>query len=115
MFSFLEIFIILQSKVGIAKLLIQLANESFISEKSMSTLEEDTTMDFIDYEIPETTLFDETELRTEIAAMNTCSLEPTYTDILTFSEAFRYYRQCLGSDNNFQWNGIEYTTFFQKK
>jgi len=86
------------------------SNKSFISEKTMSTPAEDTTMDFIDYETPETTLFNEEELRTEISAMNTCKLESIDTDILTFGEAFGYYRQCLGPDSSFQWNGIEYTT-----
>ena len=72
-------------------------------------------MDFIDYETPETTLFDEAELHTEISAMNTCTLELTDSDALTFSEAFGYYRQCLGSDSSFQWNGIEYSTLFSEE
>jgi hypothetical protein len=91
------------------------SNESFISEKNIPTPVEDTTMDFIDYETLENTLFDESELHTEISAMNTCTLEPTDTDALTFSEAFGYYRQCLGSDSNFQWNGIKYTTLFSEE
>ena len=91
------------------------SNESFISEKSMPTPAGDTTMDFIDYETPETTLFDEAELHTEISAMNTCTLELTDSDALTFSEAFGYYRQCLGSDSNFQWNGIKYTTLLSEE
>ena len=86
------------------------SNESFISEKTLSYPAEDTTMDFIDYETPETTLFDEAELRTEISAMNTCTLKSTDTDALTFSEAFGYYRQCLGYDSSFQWKGTEYAT-----
>jgi len=48
------------------------SNESLISEKNIPTPEEDTTMDFIDYETPETTLFDEAELLTVIFVMNTC-------------------------------------------
>ena len=91
------------------------SNESFISETSMPTSAEDTTMDFIDYETPETTLFDKAELHTEISAMNTCTLELADTDVLTFSEAFGYYRQCLGSDSSFQWNGIEYSTLFSEE
>ena len=91
------------------------SKESFISKKSMPTPAEDTTIDFIDYETPEITLFDEATLRTEISAMNTCSLEPTDTDALTFSEAFGYNRQCLGPDSSFQWNGVEYTTLFSEE
>ena len=88
------------------------ANESFISEKTLSSTAEDTTMDFIDYETPETTLFDEARLQTEISAMNTCTLESIDTDALTFGEAFGYYRQCLGADSSFQWKDMEYTTIF---
>tara|TARA_B100001964_G_C14120739_1_gene548191 strand:+ start:547 stop:978 length:432 start_codon:yes stop_codon:yes gene_type:complete len=91
------------------------SNESFISEKILSSPAEDTTMDFIDYETPETTPFDEAGLQTEISAMNTCTLESTDTDALTFGEAFGYYRQCLGPDSSFQWKGIEYTTLISEE
>ena len=91
------------------------SNKSFISEKTMSTPAEDTTMDFIDYETPETTLFNEAELHTEISAMNTCTLELTDSDALTFSEAFGYYRQCLGSNSSFQWKDAEYTTIISEE
>ena len=91
------------------------SNESFISEKTLSSPAEDTTMDFIDYETPETTPFDEAGLQTEISAMNTCTLESTDTDALTFGEAFRYYRQCLRPDNSFQWKGAEYTTLISEE
>ena len=90
------------------------SNESFISETSMPTSAEDTTMDFIDYETPETTHFDVAELRTKIFAINTCTLETTDTDALTCNEAFGYYRQCLGSDSSFQWKDAEYTTIISK-
>ena len=91
------------------------SNESFISETSIPTSAEDTTMDFIDYETPETTPFDKAGLQTEISAMNTCTLESTDTDVLTFSEAFGYYRQCLGSDSSFQWKNAEYTTIISEE
>ena len=51
----------------------------------------------------------------EFSPINTCTLESINTDALTFGEAFGYYRQCLGSDSNFQWNGIEYTTLFSEE
>ena len=91
------------------------SNESFISETSMPTSAKNTTMDFIDYETPETTHFDKAELRTEISAINTCTLEPTDTDALTFSEAFGYYRQCMGPDSSFQWKDAEYTTIISEE
>ena len=45
-----------------------------------------------------------------LPSMNTCELEKMNTDLLSFSEAFGYFRQCLGSDSSFQWKGLEYTT-----
>ena len=46
----------------------------------------------------------------ELSSMNSCKLEKMETDLLLFSEAFGYFRHCLGSDNSFQWKGSEYTT-----
>ena len=46
----------------------------------------------------------------ELSPMNSCKLSGMDTDFLSFSEAFGYYRQCLGSDSSFQWKGLEYTT-----
>ena len=46
----------------------------------------------------------------EFSSMNSCKLGKMDTDLLSFSKAFGYFRQCLGSDSNFQWKGSEYTT-----
>ena len=35
---------------------------------------------------------------------NTCSLNINETDALTFGNAFKYYRDCLGKDKTFSWN-----------
>ena len=88
------------------------SNKSFVSEETVPILSENITMDFIDYDTFENTKVEEVELQTEISAMNTCTLESIDTDVLTFSEAFGYYRQCLGADSSFQWKGMEYTTLF---
>ena len=48
----------------------------------------------------------------KFSSINVCTLESTNTDALTFSEAFGYYRQCLGANSRFEWNGSEYTTIF---
>jgi len=37
------------------------------------------------------------------------------TDLLSFSEAFGYFRQCLGSDSSFQWKGLGYTTLLSEE
>ena len=54
----------------------------------------------------------ENELLNEVglSSMNSCELEKIDTDLLSFSEAFGYFRQCLGLDSSFQWKGSEYTT-----
>ena len=46
----------------------------------------------------------------ELSSINSCELEKMDTDLLSFSEAFGYFRQCRGSDSSFQWKGLEYTT-----
>ncbi len=46
----------------------------------------------------------------EFSSMNSCELGEMDTDLLSFSEAFGYFHQCLGSDSSFQWKGSEYTT-----
>ena len=46
----------------------------------------------------------------KLSSMNSCKLEKMDTDLLSFSEAFGYFRHCLGSENIFQWKGSEYTT-----
>ena len=84
--------------------------QTYISEEAMPSGLKDSTMDFIDYETPETTFTDETNLHSEISSMNTCTLKSIDTDALNFGEAFGYYRKCLGSDSSFYWDGNEYTT-----
>ena len=91
------------------------SNVSFISEETVSTLSEDITMDFIDYDLPETALFDVSKLKRENSDKNNCTLISTETDLLTFGEAFAYYRQCLGAKNRFQWKGTEYTTLISEE
>ena len=54
----------------------------------------------------------ENELLNEVglSSINSCQSEKIDTNLLSFSEAFGYFRQCLGSDSSFQWKGSEYTT-----
>ena len=88
------------------------SNESFVSEETVPILSEDTTMDFIDFDAFKNIRIEEPKLQTEISDMNICTLESIDTDAFTFSEAFGYYRQCLGADSSFQWKDMEYTTLF---
>lgn len=41
---------------------------------------------------------------------NECSLDQNETDVLTFSDAFKYYRNCNGKEGTFVWNKNEYST-----
>ena len=91
------------------------SNNSIISEKIISIPAEDTTMEFIDYDISESIQYNKPELQTEISVMNTCTLKSIATDALTFNEAFGYYRQCRGDDSSFQWKGMEYTTLLSEE
>jgi len=54
----------------------------------------------------------ENELLNEVglSSINSCKSKKIDTDLLSFSKAFGYFRQCLGSDSSFQWKGSEYTT-----
>ena len=76
---------------------------------------EEQPMDFINKGASETDILDEVELEIELSSMNSCVLEKMDTDLLSFSEAFGYFRQCLGSDSSFQWKGLEYTTLLSEE
>ena len=54
----------------------------------------------------------ENELLNEVglSSISSCKSEKIDTDLFSFSEAFGYFHQCLGSDSSFQWKGSEYTT-----
>ena len=76
---------------------------------------EEQPMDFINEDASETDILDEVELEIELSSMNSCVLEKMNTDLLSFSEAFGYFRLCLGSDSSFQWKGLEYTTLLSEE
>ena len=87
-------------------------NKSFIGKSSPSG---GRVLNYIDFETPKTALIDKTEFLLEISDMKSCSLAYKETDAFKFSEAFGYYRQCLGADSSFQWKGMEYTTLLSNE
>ena len=89
--------------------------ESLAGEELTPVQVENTSMDYYDLDTPETTLLNEAELEFDYSAMNSCTLELFDTDVLNFSEAFGYYRQCLGTDSSFQWQGAVYTTILAEE
>ena len=60
------------------------SNNPVISEKTIHT--EDSKIDFIDYEVSETALFNETKFHSEISAKNICTLKSIETDVFSFGE-----------------------------
>ena len=89
--------------------------ESLVSEEIISVQIENTSMDYYDNGTPETTLLNEAGSGFDYSAMNFCALDLFDTDVLNFSEAFGYYRQCLGTDSSFHWQGAVYNTILAEE
>ncbi len=90
-------------------------SEIEVSDKSTPVKIEDQSTEFINEETSETETLDAVELEIELSSMNSCVLEKMDTDLLSFSEAFGYFRLCLGSDSSFQWKGLGYTTLLSEE
>ena len=86
------------------------ADETAITEGIIPFLQEDNTLEYFQNEFPETTHVDASALETDSAIKEVCILKTKETDALAFGDAFQYYRECLGSDSNFQWKDGSYTT-----
>jgi hypothetical protein len=90
-------------------------SEIEVSDKSTPVKIENQSTDFINDDTSETATFNEVELEVDFSSMNSCVLEKMDTDLLSFSEAFGYFRLCLGSDSSFQWKGLGYTTLLSEE
>ena len=90
-------------------------SEAVVIGEITSVQIEEQPMDFINDDTSETATFNEVELEVDFSSMNSCVLEKMDTDLLSFSEAFGYFRQCLGSDSSFQWKGLGYTTLLSEE
>ena len=51
----------------------------------------------------------------KVSMMNSCGMSEMGTNQLSFSEAFGYFRNCLGADSSFQWQGNIYTTLLESE
>ena len=89
--------------------------ESLVSEEIIPVQIENTSMGYYNLDTSETTLLNKAESEFDHSAMNSCALDLFDTDVLNFSEAFGYYRQCLGADSSFQWKGADYTTILAEE
>ena len=90
-------------------------SEIEVSNKYIPAKIEDQSIELINEETSETETLDVVELEIELSSMNSCVLEKMDTDLLSFSEAFGYFRLCLGSDSSFQWKGLGYTTLLSEE
>ena len=86
-----------------------------ISEERSAKPKESNNMNYIDDVLPENTYVDDSTLKLDDSAAGTCLLNPIKTDVFTFGDAFKYYRQCLGSDSSFHWKGSTYTTLLSEE
>ena len=86
------------------------SEKSALTEEIIPFLQEENTQGYFHDVFPETTHVDASVLETDSAIEEVCTLNANETDAFTFSDAFQYYRECLGSDSNFKWKDGSYTT-----
>jgi len=86
------------------------SDETAVTEEIIPFLQEDNNLEYFHDEFPETTHVDASLLETDSTIKEVCTLMTKETDALAFADAFQYYRECLGSDSNFQWKAGSYTT-----
>ena len=91
------------------------SGETAVTEGITPFLFEDSTPGYINNVLPETTHIDDSEIGTDTAIEDVCTLKSIETDAFTFSDAFQHYRQCLGSDSSFQWKENTYTTLLSEE
>ena len=91
------------------------SGETAVTEGITPFLLEDNTPGYINNVLPESTHIDDSELGTDTAIEDVCTLKSIETDVFTFSDAFQHYRQCLGSDSSFQWKENTYTTILAEE
>ena len=87
-------------------------DDSFTSINNLDKTEEIVEKLIIDIENIEKELSDSFEQSPSSQSNDECSLDQNETDVLAFSDAFKYYRDCNGKTSTFVWNEVEYTTVF---
>ena len=91
------------------------SDKTAVTEGITPFLLEDNTPGYINNVLPETTHIDDSELGTDTAIEDVCTLKSIETDAFTFGDAFQHFRQCLGSGSSFQWKGSTYTTLLSEE
>jgi hypothetical protein len=90
-------------------------NELAVKAEEPSPITQNQTMEIIKDEFIEnqplvdiSTVGSQLPLVSETDTCEECELDAAETDQLTFSEAFKHYRTCLGIGEIFTWNGVDY-------
>ena len=86
-----------------------------VSEESTPKPVDNYPQEYVDDISYEKSYVDKDAPELDFSAVEACELKPMETDVFTFGDAFQYYRQCLGSDSNFQWKGSTYTTLLSEE
>lgn len=77
------------------------------NDNNIAVSQIDVKSDLIDYNI-DSNISD--QIIEEIVVEDGCSLSQSETDSYSFSDAFKYYRNCLGKGEVFSWNSNSYKT-----
>ena len=77
------------------------------NDNNIAVSQIDVKSDLIDYNI-DSNVSD--QIIEEIVVEDGCSLNQSETDSYSFSDAFKYYRNCLGKGEVFSWNSSSYKT-----
>ena len=77
------------------------------NDNNIAVSQIDIKSDLIDYDI-ESNISD--QIIEEVVVEDECSLSQSETDSYSFSDAFKYYRNCLGKGEVFSWNSNSYKT-----
>ena len=77
------------------------------NDNNIAVSQIDVKSDLIDYNIDSNV---SGQIIEEIVVEDGCSLNQSETDSYSFSDAFKYYRNCLGKGEVFSWNSSSYKT-----
>ena len=77
------------------------------NDNNIAVSQIDIKSDLIDYDT-ESNISD--QIIEEVVVKDECSLSQSETDSYSFSDAFKYYRNCLGKGEVFSWNSNSYKT-----
>ena len=77
------------------------------NDNNIAVSQIDIKSDLIDYNIDSNV---SGQIIEEIVVEDGCSLNQSETDSYSFSDAFKYYRNCLGKGEVFSWNSNSYKT-----